>query len=295
MKFSAFTLLVGIILFFALGCGGGGGGGGTTTPTTVTVSGSILWIETLNPTNPASTVAIGGKSTTTDLGSGFFSVEVPAGQTQATVTFVPGGGSPVVSTFTFPAATRDVDLGDLYIGPSSVTVHGRLVSSADASPIAGGTVSFAGRTAISASDGSFNLTNVAYPTSNFAGFLSLSGTAAATNFFNQSFQPSGTATSGVVNIGDVALVASGTDSPPALPANLVVSVQPIASSGGTLVSVKQGGVVVTSGTVGGDGRVQFWLPIGAYTLTATKGALSGTQSANITTLTSSTNATITIN
>lgn len=277
-----------------IGCGGGGGGGGSSTPKTVSVSGSVIWIENLQPTTPASTVSVGTNSTTTDPGSGFFSVNVPSGATSATVTHVPSGGTPIVSTFSFPAATSDVDLGDLYIGPTTTTVRGRLVSSADATPIAGGTVKFAGRTAISASDGTFNITNVAYPTTNFSGFLGLSGVASATGFFNQSFSPPGEAVSGVVQIGDVALVPSGSTDPPGLPANLVVAVQPTASSAGALVTVRQGSTVVTTGTVGGDGRVQFWLPIGSYTLTATKGALSGTQSANITTLTSPSNATVTL-
>lgn len=277
-----------------IGCGGGGGGGGSSTPATVSVSGSVLWIENLQPTTPASTVVVGTSSTTTDPGSGFFSVNVPSGATSATVTYVPGGGTPVVTTFNFPAATSDVDLGDLYIGPTTTTVRGRLVSSADASPIAGGTVKFAGRTAISASDGTFSIPNVAYPTTNFAGFLGLSGVASATGFFNQSFAPAGEAVSGVVQIGDVALVPSGSGDPPGLPANLIVTVQPSPSSAGAVVTVKQAGTSVTTGTVGGDGRVQFWLPIGTYDLTATKGTLSGTQSVSITTLTNPTNSTITL-
>ncbi|MES1227474.1 MAG: hypothetical protein ABUL72_02325, partial [Armatimonadota bacterium] len=199
------------------------------------------------------------------------------------------------SDFSFPAATADVDLGDLYIGPATTTVRGRLVSSATATPIAGGKVTFAGRSAVSASDGTFNITNVAYPTTNFTGFLSLSGTGSASGFFNNSFQPPAVAVAGVVTIGDVALVPSGTDTPPGLPANLVVTVQPIASSAGALVNVKQGATIVTSGTVGGDGRVQFWIPTGSYTLTGTKGALSGTQSANITSLSTATSTTLTLN
>jgi hypothetical protein len=200
----------------------------------------------------------------------------------------------VVSEFTFPAATRDVDLGDLYIGPARVAVQGRLVSSATALPVAGGTVRFAGRQATSASDGSFNIADVAYPAVSFNGFLSLSGVGSATSYFNQAFQPSGLAVAGVVAVGDVALVPSGSDAPPGLPANMVVTVQPIASSPGALVDVKQGVTTVTSGTVGADGRVQFWLPVGTYTLSATKGTLSGTQPASIASLSATTSATVTL-
>ena len=282
-----------LTLAIALGCGGGGGGGGSTS-STVSVSGSVVWIENLQPTTPVSSVSVGTKSTTTDPGSGFFSLDVPRGVTSATATYVPSGGAPVVRTFNFPTATADVDLGDIYIGPATTNIHGRLVSSADASPIVGGTVTFAGGSAISASDGTFTIPSVAYPTTNFSGFLSLSGVASATGFFNQSFGPSGLAIGTAVEVGDVALVPSGSSDPPGLPANLTVTVQPTASSAGALVTVKQGGSNLTSGTVGGDGRVQFWLPTGTYDLTATKGTLSGTQSTTLTTLTSATNATVTL-
>src|SRR5262249_30539880 len=147
--------------------------------------------------------------------------------------------------------------GDLYVGASTVTVTGRLVDSSTDLPIAGGQVVFAARTATSASNGTFTLTNVALPKTNFSGFLSLTGTAGATNYFNQGFQANTTVVSGVISVGDVALVPSGSDTPPGLPANASVSTSP--ATPGTVITVLSGSSTVTSGTTDSSGNIAFWL------------------------------------
>lgn len=274
----------------ALGCGGGGGGGSTAKD--VTISGAVFNIENMAPTNPASSVTISSKSTTTDLTTGVFSIAVPSGAKTANVTFVPAGGTPQVFDYTFPTVTADQEIGDLYVGVSKVSVRGRLVNSANATPIAGGSVAFAGRTATSASDGTFSLNSVAYPAANFAGFFSLVGSASATNFFNGSFQASTTAVGSVVSVGDVPLVPSGSDSPPALPANAILTVGPVQS--GVVIIVNKGSSIITTGTTNTDGQLRLWLPIGTYTIAASKGTLNGNANLTITNLTTPVSQTITL-
>lgn len=269
-------LIFGLII---LGCGGGGGG--VSTPSTVNIVGQVLWIETGAATNPASTVRVGQVSAQTDLADGFFSMDVPAGATSLTVTFTPTGGSPVVRTFTFAAATADIDLGDLYIGPSQVTVSGTVVDSTDQSPVANASVSIAGRSGKTNANGQFSVTGVAYSSTTLAVFLGLQGTVRATNYFDGFFNPPSGASSGVVNVGVLNLIPTGSTTPPGLPYNLSGSVLPTASSVGAVVQAKIGSAVIRTATADGAGRYEMWLPAGTYTLTATKAALSGSTSVNI--------------
>lgn len=265
-----------------LGCGGGGGGGGGTTGTTTfLVFGRILWIETGAAPAPAATVRVGSTSVTTDVTDGSFQLQAAQGSTTITVTYADGGGgAPVVRTFTVPPITSSVDLGDFYIGPETVTITGRLVSNADGSPIAGGAVSIAGITGVSAADGTFSLPGVAYSSSTLAVFLGLQGEASATGFFTGFFSPPGPEVGGIVNVGDVALTPQGSDDPPPLPFNIQGTVLPVTNGAGATVELLSGGNVIRTTTADGAGKFFLWAPVGTYTVRATNGALTG--QANVT-------------
>lgn len=266
-------LILSLVAFFLiiLGCGGGGGG---IAPATVTLEGNIFWIETGAATDPQATVRVGEVSGVTDVVDGYFNLEVPAGSTSLTVTFVPNGGSPVVQTFTFPALSTSTDLGELYIGPETVTVAGTVVDSSTLTPVPAATVKIAGRSALTGADGSFAITDVAYSSSTLSVFLGLQGTITKTGYFAGNFSPPSGASGGIVNVGTLQLTPEGSSDPPPLPFNVSGTVTP-GGAGATLVA-KQGTVIIRTTTVDALNNYKLWLPAGTYDLEATKGSLTGT-------------------
>lgn len=275
------------------GCGGGGGGGGATT---TNIIGAILWIETGGPTSPATTVRVGGVSTTTDSGTGGFSLDVPIGATELTATYTQTGTStPIVRTFTFPPITASTDVGDLYIGPEEVTVTGRLVNSATGAPVTGATVTIAGRRTTSDSAGGFAVTNVAYSSANLSVFLGLQAQATATGFFTSTFSPPSGAVGGAVDVGTITMVPEGGTTPPPLPFNLTGLVTPLGLGAGSTVEVLLGATVIRTGTADVAGRYQFWVPVGNYTVRATQGSSTGTTPANVVNVNQTVTANVAIN
>ncbi len=270
MKQGLLPWVCAFFLLLALGCGGGGGG--TASPTNVNLVGNVLWIETGEGPNPAASVRSGSASTAAAVTDGFFSLDVPVGTTSVTVTYTPTTGSPVVQSFSFPAATDDTDLGELYIGPETVKVVGRALSSADGTPLAAAKVTLAGKSAVSGADGRFSVENVAYSGAVTSIFTTLQGTVSKTGYFNQFFSPPSAATGGVVDVGDVALSPQGNDTPPPPPGNVTVIV---ASGAGSTVQALVGTTVVRTATADGQGDVTLWLPAGTYTVKATLGGKSG--------------------
>lgn len=290
---NAYHWLIFVLLLVALGCGGGGGG--VSTPSTVSIVGQVFWIETGAPTNPNSTVRIGTVSTTTDPVDGFFSMNVPSGSNSLTVTFTPSGGSPVIRTFSFPSATSDLDLGDIYIGPAEITMTGTIVSSTDQSPVGNATVSIAGRSGITNSNGQFSIPGVAYSSTNLAVFLGLQGTVTATNYFTGFFNPPSGASGGSVNVGVIAITPTGTSTPPGLPYNVSGSVLPTATGAGATVQAKVGSSVIRFATANGAGRYELWLPAGTYTIEAVKGSQSGSAQVTVSDVSSNVTANVTLN
>jgi len=286
------AILLGLLATLLFGCAGGGGGGTTLT----NVIGAVLWIETGGPTNPATTVRIGDASTTTDLGTGGFSLDVPTGVSELTATFAQNATSnPIVRTFAFPPVTASTDLGDFYIGPEEVTVTGRLVDSGSGAPVVGALVTLAGRRTTSDSTGTFALAQVAYSSSNLSVFLGLQGQAQATGYFTQNFSPPSAAVGGVVSVGDIAMVPEASTTPPPLPFNLTGLVTPSNLGAGALVEVLVGASVVRTGFADGSGRFQFWVPVGTYTVRATQGASTGSSPANVVNVNQTVTANVTIN
>ncbi len=279
-------------LLVLVGCGGGGGGtGGGGGGTTVSILGRVIWIENGGAPSPQATVRIGDKTALTNTVDGGFNIDVPAGATSLTVTTTISG-SPIIRTFTFPPVTASIDLGDLFIGPSEVSITGRVVDSTNGTGVPGASVSIAGRRAVSAANGAFTITQVAYSSASLSVFLGLQGTASGAAYFTGFFSPPAGAVGGVVDAGLISLVPTGGDSPPPLPANLTVNVS--ASGSGAVVEVLLAGTVIRSGIADSAGRVTFWLPAGTYTVRAAKAAQNGSSPVTITTPSSQTSVNVTL-
>lgn len=263
------VVLVAIALV-AISCGGGGGGGGATG---ITLTGRVLSIVTGGSLNPGVIVqSTNGTTATTSIVDGSFSVASPASATS----LLANAGSLGVFTFTFPAATQTTtDVGDLWVGPEKVTVVGTLRDAASGNGIAGGKVQFGGQNAVTDSTGQFAIANVAYSSTSTAGFLGLVGTAQATGFFPNTYTSNGnTAVSGLVDVGIVLLSPLSDTTPPGGPYTIWGKISPAASALGTIVTLKQAGTAIRQFTVGTDGRYQFWVPTGTYTIEYRNGGLT---------------------
>jgi hypothetical protein len=272
------SLLLLVLALLALGCGGGGGGGGNTAQ----LVGRVLWIESNAATDPVSSVSAGGNVATTDLIDGSFVLQAPAGTTSVTVSYS-DGGPPIVFTFSFPAASGTTDLGDLYIGPETVTVHGTVRDASNDQPVQGATVKLAGRTATTNANGEFNLLQVAYSSSSPAAFGDLIGEVSHTGYVTRQFSPPITAVAGVVEVGILQLSPTSQDQPPPFPANITGTVLPVNDGAGALVELLDGSMTVVRSTIAdGAGKYQFWAGVGSYTVRATKGVLTGTAPVTVT-------------
>ncbi|MFM9872163.1 MAG: hypothetical protein ACKVQS_01705 [Fimbriimonadaceae bacterium] len=286
------TLLALVVLFIVviLGCGGGGGG---VAPTAITVQGNVLWIETGSAPSPQATVRIGDQSTLSDAIDGYFTIDTSAGNLQLTVTYSPTSGSPVVRTFDLGPVSADLDLRDIYIGPEEVTIAGQVLDSTSSAPVPGATVKMAGRTALTASDGRFTMPQVAYSSSTLSVFLGLQGSVEKTGYFSTFFSPPGAPSGGTLNVGSISLTPTGSIVPPPLPFNVSGS---FASGGaGASVQVLSGASVIRTVTADGLGQFKLWLPTGTYTVNATLGALSGSNTLTVSNVNSLTSVQITLN
>lgn len=288
-------LIVGLLALVGIaGCGGGGSG--PVTPTTIDVEGYVLWVETGSATSPPATVRIGDVSTLTDDFDGFFSLEVSLGATSLTVTYTPASGSPIVRTFTFPAPLNaNTDLGELYIGPESVTVRGTAIDSSNGDPIPGALASIGGRFALTGPDGVFTITDVAYSSNTLSVFLGLNGTVEKVGYFQANFNPGSGAVGGVVEIGSVFLTPEGSGVPPPLPFNVSGTVLPSGAGGSAVVEALDGATVLRTTTADGNGSFRFWLPAGTFTLRATKGSQTGTTTVTVVNPHEAVTANITLN
>ncbi|MFW5697564.1 MAG: hypothetical protein ACOCX1_03280 [Fimbriimonadaceae bacterium] len=275
----ALTLLA--ISLVLAACGGGGGGGTGGDGQTVTLLGRVLWIETGGAPEPLASVQAEQASVSTDPIDGSFSLDAPAGTQQVTVTYQPAAASsPVVATFGFPSATSTTDLGDLYIGPQTVALTGRVVDSTSGQPIVNAQLEIAGRSATAGSDGNFTIQNVAYSDQALAVFLGLSGTVSAEGYFSRDFNPPGAPSNGVVELGDVPLTPTGTSTPPGLPFNVAGSVTPVNRGAGATVTLSNG-TTSRQTTADNSGRYELWVPAGTYTLTAVNGSFNGSAAVTV--------------
>jgi hypothetical protein len=269
-----------LIIAIIAGCGGGGGGGAGAP---VSLFGRVLWVETGAGVEPAATIRSGEASTLSSTVDGSFQLDTSSGVASITITWTePGTTTPIVRTFNFEPKTANADLGDIYIGPETVSVQGRAVSTADSSPIAGGLVKMAGVETVTAADGTFSLDGVAYSPDALAVFLGLQGSIARTGYFTKFFSPPSGASAGLVEVGDVAMTPEGSDDPPPPPFNIEGTVLPVGEAAGATVELKSGANIIRTATADGAGKFYIWAPVGTYTLEAENGGLSGTAGVTVT-------------
>lgn len=262
-----------------VGCGGGGGGG----TASAFLIGRVLWVETNAATSPAASINSGGSATTTDIVDGSFVVSVPVGTTSLTVSYTePGSTNPIVMTFGFAPATGTVDVGDLYIGPETVTVHGVVEDAADDQPVPGATVKLAGRTATTDAFGEFNLLDVAYSSGSPAAFGDIVGEVTKAAYVTRQFMPPTVAIAGVVEVGTLVISPESLNDPPGLPKNITGTILPVNEGAGALVELLDGTTVIRTTFADGAGQFAFWAPVGTFTVRATAGPKSGTESVTLT-------------
>lgn len=261
-----FTLVVSLIsLLIVLACGGGGGGGNPIT--TITVFGRVLNVS--NGAGSAGVTIQVGAATAVTATDGSFSI-----------TTLSTGGTLIVNTtptrsFTVPVSSSNVDLGDLYVGPSSVTLNGKVLDSASAAPVPGATVRFAGRSGVTDTAGLFSIPNVAYDPASTAGFVSIVGTLVKSGYFDGTFTAANATISGsTVTVVDSNLVPQGSSNPPSYPYTLYGKVNPVGTSTGAIVDVFSGTTKIRSFSVGSDGNYYIWVPAGNYTVKFSKESLT---------------------
>jgi len=286
-------LLFLVVVFGAviLGCGGGGGG---VSSGTVNVVANVLWVETGSATSPQATVRIGDVSTLTDQIDGFVSLDVPPGNLTLTVTFTPTGSpTPIVRTFALGVVTGDIDLGEIYVGPEEIALTGQIVDSTTSNPVNLAQVKFAGRTALTGSDGRFTVTNVAYSSATQSVFFGIQGQATKTGYFTTFFSPTAPPTSGVLDLGTLTLTPEGSTNPPPVPFNVNGLATP--TGGFAEIEVLSGITPIRNITADAFGNFTLWLPVGSYTVNATSGIRTGTTNLTVTSVSSVTNVQITLN
>ena len=272
-------LLLSLLAALLVGCGGGGGGG----TASAFLIGRVLWVETNAATSPAASISSGGSSTTTDIVDGSFVVSVPVGTSSLTVSYTePGSPTPVVMTFVFAPATETVDVGDLYIGPETVTVHGTVQDAADDLPVPGATVKLAGRTATTDAFGEFNLLEVAYSSGSPAAFGDIVGEVTKTEYVTRQFNPPTVAIDSVVEVGTLVISPESLNEPPGLPKNITGTVLPVIYGAGALVELLDGTTVIRTTIADGAAQFAFWAPVGTFMIRATAGARSGEASVTLT-------------
>ena len=266
----AAIFLAGLVL---LGCAGGGSGGG---PANATLFGRILWIESNAAPDPQASVSAGLGSTQSDIVDGSFTLEVSVNTDSVLVSYSSGGGEPpVVMEFTFPPARGTVDIGDLYIGPDLINVHGTVVDASDLSPLADATVKLGGRSAATEVNGEFTLIDVAYSFSSPAAFGDLIGEVTKQEFVTRLFGPPTTPISGVIEVGTIPLSPESSGDPPPLPFNISGTILPIADGVGATVEIKQGATTIRTTIADIPAQYRFWVPAGTYTIVATSGNKTG--------------------
>ena len=137
------------------GCGGGGGGGASATQY---LTGTVLDVGTGVAPSPVVTVTAGGSSNVTNLTSGAFAIPISTAVSSVVITQASGPSF----TYTFTPVSTTTDIGTIYVGTQSVTVHGKAVTAATSAPVSGATVTLLGRTGQTAADGTVALPGVAW-------------------------------------------------------------------------------------------------------------------------------------
>lgn len=267
MKFT-YGLILCLLALVLTACGGGGGGGGGGTTTRFNIVGRVINISTGSLPDPVATIQAGDRSTTSSTSDGSFVIAAPAGTTSVTVIYKIGSADPQTSVFSIAPLAGDIDAGDLIVGPQKVNVQGAVKQSSDGTPVAGATVRFGGKSAVTNASGVYTIQDVGYDAGNVATFLSLEGTVTQNGFFSATFSPVAGASSGVVTIDDVFLTTDSGTTPPGLPYNLEGTV----TNGvpGVIVRVLSGTMLIRQGSLLSPTTKAygFWLEPGTYSVQA---------------------------
>jgi hypothetical protein len=226
------TLWLGLLILLLNGCGGGGGGGGL--GAVAVLQGRVVLVGTGGPPNPEATVEVGSLRTTTDTQEGTFRLAVPPTATQLTVR----AKDMPAFTFALPPlqAGQTYDLGELYIGPQTVVVRGRVVNAITQNPVENAIISLLSRTTRSDSNGRFTLEAVAYDPN---GALDPEGTVQRTGYLQRRFlvdQPPDT--NGEIELGDIPILPETDENPPHEPGNVYGVVEvPLGLVEGTRIDI----------------------------------------------------------
>ncbi|MBI3722158.1 MAG: hypothetical protein HY248_06350, partial [Fimbriimonas ginsengisoli] len=180
-----------------------------------------------------------------------------------------------ITMFSFPPSSGVTDVGDLWVGPTQVTLTGKVLDSTNLNPVSGAGVSFGGRNGVTADEGSFNLAGVAYSDTDQAAFWGIAGGVRATGYFFTTFSTApNVASAGVVALPDILITPSNDPNPPPPPGNIQGRVLASPSPSGALVSLSSGATIIRVFNVGSDGSYFFWVPPGSYTISFAEGALT---------------------
>jgi hypothetical protein len=243
----------------------------------------VLDVTTGGPVTGVSVTAPGFASVNTKA-DGSFSLSASPATTSITVDATKAGYG--AWSFTFVGSSGTVDLGQLWVGPTRVTLTGKVIDSTTGVSVAGAAVSFAGLTTATANDGTFSLYPVPYNGADLPVFWGIAGSVTATSYFTETFTAGDQRVSaGIVAVGDILITPSNNPNPPGQPYSITGYVEPIGNSTGTVVTLLSSGTPVRVFNVGANGQYFFWIGPGAYTITFKDGALSApTQAVTVTSL-----------
>ncbi len=256
-------LVLGVLL---AGCGSGGGGG-SSSGSGVTVSGSVLLVETNQPPSPGAAVNIGGQTGTTSPTGSFTLTTVPSGTTSGTISAT---GEQTLTLALKLTAGQINNLGTIYLSASGYTasVTGTVVSSGtlgQTSPVSGATVTIGGQSAVSAADGTFSIASL--PVGLGADPTVPIGNVQAAGFVNKPVLTQFPLAAGSNPLGSIVLGAPIGSSTPGSPYTVYGFVKSGGSPVSTSVSITPTVGPLIAHTDPTTGEYYFWVPPGTYTVT----------------------------
>lgn len=261
---------VALLAVFALalaGCGGGGGGGGGVSGN-LTVIGTVLLVETGLPPNPPATVSIAGHSTTTNSKGSFVLNGIPSSATTATVSAQ--GEQTLTLNLKLPSqSTQPVNLGTIFLSASgyNASVTGQIVTTVNGQnqPVGGATVTIGGSSTLSATDGTFTISNL--PVGLGSDPNTPVGTVTAMGYVPKQIFLSAPLIAGVNPLGPISLGAPISSSVPGLPYTIIGQVLKNGQGQPNYAVVLQAGNTVIGSThTDSTGTFSFWVVPGSYTI-----------------------------
>lgn len=259
-----------IILYSALlsGCGGGGGGGGAVNGN-LTLIGSVLLVDTNLAPNPAATITIAGHTATTSASGGFVLTNIPASATTGTVSAA--AEQTLTLTLALPAtSTQAINLGTIYLSSVGYTASasGQVATtvSGQNQAVGGATVTIAGSSALTATDGTFNISNL--PVGLGSDPNTPIGSVTASNFVTKQIFVQAPLITGSNPLGTILLGAPISGTLPGLPYTIIGQVlKGGVGQSGYPVALSQGSAVLGTVTTDNTGTFSFWVVPGTYLLT----------------------------